>query len=219
MNTLLTYIYKQEHGRNFIIKYERPTKCPFCGAGIANNPVYEGNFEITPGEKGLFFTVTECHACRTPFVSVYLENKDDGIFRIVSEYPKEKKLEEFSKHITKTYPDFVSFYHQAQKAEQYELKDICGVGYRKALEFLVKTYLIKTKQKDEALIEKTSLGDCIAMIENPELKKCAQNAARLGNDHTHYKQKYQNRDINDLKRMVRIVVLWIDLEHNANTPL
>jgi len=41
---------------------------------------------------------------------------------------------------------------------QQDLKEICGVGYRKALEFLIKDYVILNHDDEKEKIEKNSLG-------------------------------------------------------------
>lgn len=219
-NNVLTYAYKSHNDFPKTLQYNRPTKCPCCGAGVPNAPVYAGHFTDRYQELKLLFTVTECNACQWPFVSIYAKEKSTNIFNIIQEHPKtEADPTEFSSFIKATFPDFVSFYHQSEKAEHSGLKDICGVGYRKALEFLVKTYLIDVKKFDAKIIESTSLGNCISKIDNEPVKACARNAARLGNDQTHYKQKYQNKDISDLKTLIEIVVLWLNLEHKAQEQL
>src|SRR5437868_3199481 len=49
---------------------------------------------------------------------------------------------QFEDSIKKISPKFCEIYQEAHNAEEYRLTQICGVGYRKALEFLIKDYLI-----------------------------------------------------------------------------
>lgn len=49
------------------------------------------------------------------------------------------------------------------------------------------------------------------MIDNPQLKTAASRATWLGNDQTHYEQKYQDKDISDLKRLIDLSVHWISM--------
>lgn len=64
------------------------------------------------------------------------------------------------------YPDFASLYRQALAAEGYGLTDISGMGFRKALEFLVKEYAIR--RFPQILSEK--LGQTIARIPAPQIQ-------------------------------------------------
>ena len=41
--------------------------------------------------------------------------------------------------------DYCSIYNEAHKAEQQGYLQVCGPGYRKALEFLVKDFLLHDK--------------------------------------------------------------------------
>lgn len=221
MEIKLSYRYNKKYNGNYDeISFIRPTTCPYCHSGVGNDPCHKGHFAGSSGNLDLFYTVTECNVCTRPFLSLY--DKEDSrykIYRIKEEFPKQITSNIFPEHIRETYPDFVSFYHQSEHAEQLGLLDICGTGYRKALEFLIKTYLITTKEEDQTTIENESLGNCISKIDNPLLKKCAQKASRLGNDQTHYRKKYANHDINDLKWYISTVVQFINLEHSANEEL
>jgi hypothetical protein len=59
-------------------------------------------------------------------------------------------------------------YTQAHAAEALELTEICGVGYRKALEFLIKDYLITKKPEKSDDIRKMLLGGCIdSYVDDP----------------------------------------------------
>jgi len=117
-------------------------------------------------------------------------------------------------------PDFCAIYEQAQKAEQHGLELVAGPGYRKALEFLIKDYIISGfTEKDEALaakkdtVEKTQLGTCIAThIKNENIKGIAKRAAWLGNDETHYVRKWEDKDLQDLKKLIRLTLHWIEME-------
>lgn len=69
------------------------------------------------------------------------------------------------------------------------MSQICGVGYRKALEFLIKDYLISGESGEERkeAIKNKFLGNCIQYdVVNEQIKIVAQRAVWLGNDETHY---------------------------------
>jgi hypothetical protein len=56
---------------------------------------------------------------------------------------------------------FCNIYEEAHKAEEFGLSQICGVDYRKPLEFLIKDYVIRNHPADKAAIEAIMLGQCI----------------------------------------------------------
>jgi hypothetical protein len=55
------------------------------------------------------------------------------------------------------------------------------------------------------------LGKCIHEdVTDPNVKATAKLATWLGNDETHYIRKWEDKDINDLKILIRLTVNWID---------
>jgi len=114
-------------------------------------------------------------------------------------------------------PAFVQIFGEAEFAEQEELMQICGVGYRKALEFLIKDYLIKKKPDKEEFIKKKFLGNCIKEdIDNLKIKQIAEKATWLGNDETHYIRRWEDKDLKDLKILINITVHYILIDIQAD---
>jgi hypothetical protein len=71
--------------------------------------------------------------------------------------------------------NFCDIYGEAHKAEEFGLMQICGVGYRKALEFLIKDYLIRNRPADKSIIETIMLGPCIEnYVTDPRIKEVAK---------------------------------------------
>ena len=68
----------------------------------------------------------------------YFFKNSEPIFPVEPDIPQ--KIKEIS-------PSFVVVYTQASFSEQMNLKEICGMAYRKALEFLVKDFLIHKSLK------------------------------------------------------------------------
>lgn len=113
-------------------------------------------------------------------------------------------------------PEFMEIYHQAQKAEQLSLDKISGMAYRKALEFLIKGFAIHKNpdKKEKIQNHKYFLNNCINDYygEMINVQKCAQIAVWLGNDETHYTRKWKEKDINDLKNLIKIVIYGINMD-------
>lgn len=107
-------------------------------------------------------------------------------------------------------PRFAEIYNQSISAESHGLTEICGMGLRKALEFLIKDYVI-SQGAERSAIEPMSLGKCIAEhVEDARIVACARRAAWLGNDETHYLRKWEERNVEDLKTLVSLTVNWIE---------
>jgi hypothetical protein len=108
-------------------------------------------------------------------------------------------------------PVFTAVYTQALAAEASGFDQLTGIGLRKALEFLVKDFAIGEHPDDAAAIQGKFLGTCIdEYLADPNLQGCAKRATWLGNDETHYVRKWEDRDIQDLKLLIRLTMNWAE---------
>jgi hypothetical protein len=119
----------------------------------------------------------------------------------------------FSQSLQGISPAFIKIFHEAEIAEQENLLEICGVGYRKAIEFLVKDYAIGKDTGKRVEIERKLLGACINdYIDDARIKSVASRATWLGNDETHYVRKWEGKNLDDLKALIRLTVHWLEME-------
>lgn len=126
---------------------------------------------------------------------------------------------EFDKYVSELSPSFCEICNQSYQAEQMGLKQVAGVGYRKSLEFLVKDYLISINSENAEQIKANPLMKCIGDIDNKNIKEVAKRATWLGNDETHYVRKWEEKDLNDLKALVRLTMRWVNDEIQTNQLL
>jgi len=194
-----------------------PDKCPACDQG--GTPVYHLSYFVSQetSETGAVIEVIyHCPfiKCNRLYIARYqkqIPRWSDGVYRLKSTYVLNLvDIEAFPDSIEKISKVFSQIYNQAKIAEENGLNQICGAGYRRALEFLVKDYLIgKFPDKKEQIIKKL-LGEAIKMIDDSRIKKCAERATWLGNDETHYYRKWEEKDLNDLKILIKLTVNWMD---------
>ena len=104
---------------------EYAIECPFCHALV--NPKY-----ICLHDQSLF-AVCPNSDCNKHFILT--SDYTGSCFEEVEPNSIPGKRV-FSNTIRKVSPDFEKIYNQAYHAEQIHLDQICGVGFRKALEFL-----------------------------------------------------------------------------------
>jgi len=129
--------------------------------------------------------------------------------------PLKIEYTEFSEVVNKISKQFKRIYNQALLAEENGLDQICGPGYGRALEFLVKDYLIAQSPGEEEKIKSMWLKSAIDRIDNGNIKDCAERAAWLRNDETHYVRIWQDKDIEHLKDLIGLVVSWIESEEKT----
>jgi hypothetical protein len=110
-------------------------------------------------------------------------------------------------------PSFYDIYNQAHKAEKSEFVLVAGPGYRKALEFLIKDYAISLQPTSADDIKKIELGPCIQKyMKNEMVRETAKRAVWLGNDETHYSRRWDDKDLQDLKNLLALVIVTIQSE-------
>jgi len=195
---------------------KKPDTCPACDKGISPIYCYSYGVDTLRQYEGFLQTVFRCprEKCNRLFIAKYIREFggiNDTLYLSKTYLLDLVEFEKFSDHITKISTLFPIIYNQSKIAEENRMDMIAGPGYRKALEFLVKDYLVKTSKKLEKEIKEKQLGDAIKLIDDSRIKSCAERAAWLGNDETHYTRKWIDKDLQDLKNLIKMVVDWIDL--------
>lgn len=98
----------------------------------------------------------------------------------------------FEEEIRQISTYFCEIYRQAYLAENNGYIQVAGCGYRKALEFLIKDYCIYKNPNSSDEIKRKWLGEIIkTYIDSDTIKACAEKAAWLGNDETHYVRQWE----------------------------
>lgn len=117
---------------------------------------------------------------------------------------------EFSEKIMHISPSFCEIFEQAECAQQDDYKLICGLGYGKALEFLVKDYAIFKFPLDVEMIKKSNLSECIKKHSVVEIRDSADVARLLRNDQTHYERSYLTHGSRELKTLILLMISLIE---------
>lgn len=204
------------------ICYETVNKCPICNSSIA--PVEKSKFFNS--DSKMYFFMFECPACNKGFITHYnytnerkiKNNISYNMLKLVNSYPKVPESHQFDENIKKLSSNFCEIFNQAYVAEQMNLNEIAGIGYRKALEFLIKDYCIDKNKEQEEKIKKEPLSQVITnYILSDKIKNLAKASIWIGNDETHYVRKYEDKDIKDLKRFISATVAYITYELIADS--
>lgn len=88
------------------------------------------------------------------------------------------------------------------------------MGYRKSLEFLIKDFLIyKNPEDKEKIVSDHKFANVIkTYVEDKKIKDMASRASWLGNDHSHYFKKWTDKDVQDLKVLIKTTLFWVQAE-------
>lgn len=206
-------------GRNGILIDQDPNSCPVCNRLVSPNRTdmfKEINTENSNWSQCLE-VLYECPSlkCGHLFLA-HFERKSqskgtiNSYFTYTHSTPNHFKPVELDERIATVSPSFVEIFNQSTNAEQAGLSEVCGMGYRKALEFLIKDYCVSSQTDDAEKIRKMMLMQCInEYITDINIKECATRAVWLGNDETHYQRKWKDKDIGDLKVLISLVIHWV----------
>lgn len=194
-------------------------KCPLCG-GISHPKLisktnYKPSKDINP------VLTFQCGVCKKYYCYEYkilnadtytLKNgyKSNNLIGSIIEYSKMPPVNfPYSDEIELLSKEFKKCYLESKVAEVQELNSIAGMGYRKAVEFLIKDYLINFKHKSFEEIGDKPLNQCIELIENENTKILARATVWLANDETHYVRKYDEEGLEKLHRFIDSLVYFI----------
>ena len=188
---------------------DEPGICPHCKKGIRPVFIHGLSYRDVRNSVMQLAATFYCPVCFKPFM-VHFDTRSSSILSIAPNIPEQRA---FDARIEALSPKFVSIYNQALASEAFNFDEISGMGYRKALEFLIKDYLISLDEDSREMIERMELANCIAnKVTNEGLKTVASRSAWLGNDFTHYKRRFDEYDLADLKRFIDAAISWIVLE-------
>lgn len=226
------YLYEYM-GRNVQLPSKKlpillPDKCPCCGKVLSTEilPIRAVN-NITDNEQKecTVISIYRCTSCNELFTVintvktklVFDDEKfdtDNAISEPVGIYPFEMENVEFDEDISDLSSSFVEVYKQAERAEHDGLNLICGMAYRRALEFLVRDYCVDKFPEKVSEIDTKSLSEKIKnyITDDSDIKTLAEKATWLGNDQTHVINKHPDRDVNDIKQFIQMIVAKIKIK-------
>lgn len=194
---------------------EQVSECPICKSAI--KPMHLNSVFLVEDNIAHIESHEFCTNCNHSFIcSREAEMASSGsitkIASIKSVEPQKFKQMAFDNALKELSPQFVKIYNQALAAETSGLDEIAGLGYRKALEFLVKDFIIHQHPDEADEIKKLMLSPCInKYIDNPQIKTLVERSAWIGNDEAHYVRKQADRDVNDMKAFIKAIVYFIGM--------
>lgn len=198
------------------LKLTLPDFCPFCQKHSAFTALQGYVVEGEEPYLDKFKVTMRCNnsVCREVMISVFDVDMNSNQY-LDFKYIEGGKLPVrlFSENVSSISQDFIKIFNQSEIAEQQRLMEICGTGFRRSLEFLIKDYAIKITSGKEDEIKKMLLGNCIeTFIDDKKIKAIAKRAAWIGNDETHYERRWLDKNLADLKRLIELTVHYIEME-------
>lgn len=186
--------------------------CPHC------DTLQIPDFRYSMAANNNLYLLCYCQECNSAYIAEYncgtINNSSGGKFSyseisFSKSYPSSYKKGNFSEYISSISPRFIEIYNQSLTADSFQLNEIAGMGYRKALEFLVKDFLISLYLDDKDKISSEKLFDSINRLSDNTVKQFAHACRILSNDDTHYISKFESKDTDDIKSLIEYIVNYI----------
>ncbi len=219
--------YKVENIEGSVKLEPYPSICPCCYKDVTPKEVLS---RINPVTKKLDIILTcTIHDCKEIYIAEYEPSNEvlyknhydqSHIYKFKTFKPWSVTSHDvFDEYINGISPKFQKIYKQSVCAEHNDLDEIAGMGYRKALENLIKDYCVinENNEAEKANIRQETLGNTIKnRVTDPTLKIYAERIAWIGNDHTHMLKRWDDVGLEDMRDMIKHAVNHIVGKHKAD---
>ncbi len=195
--------------------YQKPLICPRCDFGT-DGPI-TACAKVKYGKLDLGYVISICCThCGENFMSLYSYDKSGMHYLSCLPQPSGAPLHA---GLCELSPRFASMHKQAESAELSGLHDVAAMGYRAALEILVKDYaIIELKLPKDEVVKKKLAAAIGAYLNQSALVKTADVVRILGNDHTHYQPEFPQHDFSILKHYYNIFINLVATQYDIAHP-
>src|SRR5690554_1870685 len=201
-----------------------PNICPHCHVVNNPEPIWQARTKDTDNvDSNISAWKCANSECRKLFIALYqLVEGKAKLIRFLNGYPKgpdwpKPILELKNRNGEDTEQSrFIRTYLQSLEAENYGLDEIAGMGFRKAIEYLVKDWAINTNPEDQEKIQELWLGQVIKKYYKGDLKDILERATWLGNDQAHYNRLFEEFDIDILKELIVLIMVELDRQYKMS---
>lgn len=203
---------------NFLV----PKKCPHCG-GIAFS-TYQTMTSISSFNHEYYMVVFKKNCCEKNFICLYRKNKKTSSHQIdtydlLGTIPKYIPTEDIPECIETIAPRFINLYKQSVGTLENGYHELATTGFRNSLELLVKEYAINFLGEDESSVSKLKLiGAINNYFKDLGTDKAAHYIRIIGNDSTHFEQKYEDANPYDLKMYIKLIANRISEQYIIKNP-
>ena len=186
--------------------YDKPAVCPHCSISCDPTVINHTFLQVNKNNNPIIYIllILECTACHKQIVAMYSIQNQHSTF--LGMYPQnvttfhDEQLQDLS-------PRFVKMYNQALAAKDAELFDLAAIGYRAAMEFLIKDYAVKESNEDPKNLKGKSLSKVIIeYLKDVPMVKTADMVRFLGNDAAHYDLQNPELDFKAIDKYMHIFV-------------
>lgn len=201
--------------------------CPICNFSIdmtSNNSVNYNDINSLEQQQCNILSIHWCPHCSRGFVVEHHMIAHEEILGVYgtdinyvecsqSVFPTRVDNLTIDENIRQISPRFYEVYKQCLKAKKSGLNELYGMGFRKALEFLVKDFAISENSAERCNIVSTSLHNCIEKyFKDSEAKTGLLACKWIGNNETHYINSNDKEDLQLLEELIDDTLYYIHRE-------
>lgn len=203
----------------FYFKLDKPMLCPICGAYVDSTRV-DAKLFSRDVEPSYGIVQYRCTHCTKTYLVAYELNSAERSSRFRFFLPHLSN--EYENEIISNFSlDFIRYYNQALRSELAGDTEIAAIGYRTAIEFLIKDYAINELGKPrEEVVQKKLMSAISEYMGERDLIATADVVRILGNDYTHYERRHPEHDLTLLKQYLEIFIKLVEMRYLiAHPPL
>lgn len=198
-------------------RFQMPLDCPHCHTSVYSEPKGISEFPINVDDRVLFVSM-QCPVCNKRYVVVFQSNNRRERLDFVQMIPVEEERMDYP-GLFRLSPRFKKYHEQALTAYNMGFTELAVLGFRSALEFLIKDFAIDEESADEKKTAEMTFND-VVLAYLGHLKKSTDVVRALGNDYTHYREKHPDIPASSAFQYYRIVLNEMENRYAMNhTPL
>lgn len=208
----------KETENRFNFNLDKPLYCPICHLPQAGE--LTGNRKLWQFDNTRYYgtVMYRCTNCGKYYLVTYDIDTDKRTGDFGAFYPTLSVSYE-NETLQSISPSFINVYNQALTSEYAGNVELAAIGYRKAVEVLIKDFAIKfLKKPEEEVISKTLYSAISEYCQDDFTIKSADVVRILGNDYTHYERKYPEMDFQILKSYLNMFTELIERKIKLSSP-
>lgn len=181
-------------------------QCPHCNKEIAPYVISTSEADL---ETRTFAVMAQCPYCSRYFTMAYKLPFGTKVPEpIIYKHSIKKREKELPKELSEISPRFVKIYNEALIAEENDLSELVGVGFKKAIEFLIRDYLIKFKKENEKEVLEQPLKDIMGKISDHRVTQLTATYKWL-NSCNFCNRTFDEKDVQEMKKFINVISEYI----------
>ena len=178
-------------------KFMMPNQCPYCQKNNHVQPEKILELPLCTDDTAILVSA-KCNECGKHYIVIFQRSKDKRQLDFLQLVPILQENAEYEDLFALS-PAFEMIHRQSMQAYQIGLGRLAVIGFRTAIEVLMKDFVISELGEDREKVAPISLNNMIQQyFKSLEDRDYARAVQALGNDCTHYINKhgdYSARDV------------------------